>query len=264
MSIDLFIGDIFPNTKMDGRGDRAPTIMTIIAEKDLNYSITGADLITYLRYSCQIAQLTTLAKRDRLVINTCQKLGIEIAESELQAAGDSFRQEHQLLSIAETQTWLSKQQITIEDWSEGIRIQLLTKKLKEHLFGDRVDTHYLSNRDNYKRVALSQIQVRDKSKALEIDRLLREENASFCKLALEYSEAKQSQQNGGFMGIRFVVELLPEIAHAIADKEEGAILEPIETKLGYHIIKIEKWFPPELTEQVRETIFNSLWQNERL
>jgi len=32
-----------------------------------------------------------------------------------------------------------------------------------------------------------------------------EENASFCAL-LEYSKGKQSKENGGFVGIRFISE----------------------------------------------------------
>jgi parvulin-like peptidyl-prolyl isomerase len=223
--------------------------------------VTDADIITYLRRSHKIAELTTLTKRDTLIIATCEQLNIEVSDEELQAAGNTFRQEHKLLSVSETVSWLSKQQITVEDWSQGIRIQLLTKKLKEHLFGNAVDAHYMNNRDAYRRVALSQIQIKELDKALEIDRLLREEKASFCVLALEYSQAKQSKQNGGFVGIRFVAELMPEITGAIVEMEAGAISTPIETKLGYHIVRVEKWFASELTETVREEILSSLFQN---
>lgn len=85
----------------------------------------------------------------------------------------------------ETLAWLQEQRITVEDWSQGIRVDLLTKKLKEHLFGDTVDAHYISNRNDYKRVALSQILVRELPDALKVAHALREENASFCALALE-------------------------------------------------------------------------------
>jgi parvulin-like peptidyl-prolyl isomerase len=223
--------------------------------------ITDVDIINYLRRSQKIAEFTALAKRDSLVIATCERLNIEVSDQELQAAGDKFRQEHKLLGASETISWLSQQQITVEDWSQGIRIQLLTKKLQERLFSDAVDAHYMNDREAYKRVALSQIQVKELEKAQEIYRLLREEKASFCALALEYSQAKQSKQNGGFVGVRFLAELMPEIAKAILDIEAGAISTPIETKLGYHLIRVEKWFASELTETVREEILGSLFQN---
>jgi hypothetical protein len=37
-----------------------------------------------------------------------------------------------------------------------------------------------------------------------------------------------------FVGIRFLSELLPEIAQAISEAKEGEVIEPIQTRLGYH------------------------------
>lgn len=221
---------------------------------------TDADIIAYLRRSSKIAEIAVLAEQDALILSLCEKFDVIVSEEEWQAAGDAFRLEHKLLGVAETQAWLSQQRISVEDWSEGIKVRLLVKKLKEHLFGALVDGYYISSRDNYKRVALSQILVSDLTNALKIALVLREEKASFCALALEHSKGKQSQENGGFAGIRFLVELIAEIAQAIAEAKEGEIIGPIHTKLGYHILRVEKWFPPELSESVREQILESLFQ----
>jgi parvulin-like peptidyl-prolyl isomerase len=220
---------------------------------------TAEDIVAYLRRSYQLAEIATLAERDVLTISVCEQLGITISDEELQTAGDAFRQEHKLLGASETIAWLTQQRITVEDWSQGIRVSLLTQKLKEHLFGESVDTDYISNRDNYRRIALSQVLVRDLTEALKITHALREENASFCALALEHSKGKQSKENGGFVGIRFLAELLPEIAQAVAGAEAGEVIGPVQTKLGYHILRIEKWFPAELNE-VREQVLESLFQ----
>jgi parvulin-like peptidyl-prolyl isomerase len=212
-----------------------------------------------LRYSHQIAELASAAERDALILQVCEQLNITVTDEELQGAGDSFRQENKLLGAPETFAWLEQQRISAEDWTRGIRMSLLTQKLKEHLFGEAVDSHYLSNRDEYKRVALSQILVRDLTEAVKIARMLREEQASFCALALEYSKGKQSKENGGFAGVRFLGELLPEIAKALSQAQEGELINPIQTKLGYHVLKVEKWFPAELGE-VREQVLESLFQ----
>ena len=220
---------------------------------------TNEDVIAYLRRSHKIAEFAALAERDALVLGMCEQLNITISDEELQAAGDAFRLEHKLLGASETLAWLQKQRISVEDWTQGIRVALLTNKLKEHLFGDSVDSHYLSNRNDYKRVALSQILVSDLAEALKVTYAIRESNASFCALALEHSKGKQSQQNGGFVGVRFLAELMPEIAQAIAEAHVGEVIEPVQTKLGYHILRIEKWFPAELTE-IREQVLESLFQ----
>jgi len=220
---------------------------------------TAEDIVAYLRRSYQLAEIATLAERDVLTFSICKQLGITVSDEELQTAGDAFRQEHKLLGASETIAWLTQQRITVEDWSQGIRLSLLTQKLKEHLFGESVDIDYISNRDNYRRIALSQVLVRDLTEALKITQALREENASFCTLALEHSKGKQSKENGGFVGIRFLAQLLPEIAQAVAGVKEGEVIGPVQTKLGYHILRIEKWFPAELNE-VREQVLESLFQ----
>lgn len=216
-------------------------------------------VVAYLRHSYKFAEMAALAERDTLILAVCQQLGISISDEELQVAGDAFRLEHKLLGASETLAWLGKQRISPEDWSQGIRVSLLTHKLKEHLFGEAVDNYYMTNRDDYRRVALSQILVRDLTEALKIAQSLSVENASFCALALEHSKGKRSQQNAGFVGIQFLAELLPEIAKAVAEAKEGEVVGPIQTKLGYHILRIEKRFSAELGE-VREQVLESLFQ----
>jgi parvulin-like peptidyl-prolyl isomerase len=53
---------------------------------------------------------------------------------------------------------------------------------------------------------------------------------------------------------------MPEVAEAITDANEGEVVRPIQTKLGYHIIRIEKWFPVHLNESLREEVIDSLFQ----
>lgn len=224
-------------------------------------SATDADVVAYLRRSHKIADFAALAERDALILKLCQQLSINVSDAEWQAAGDTFRLEHKLLGITETQAWLTQQRIGVEDWSEGIRIALLEKKLKEQLFGYIVDNHYISDRNHYKRVALSQILVSELTEALKIAQTLRQEQASFCALALTHSKGKQSQESGGFVGIRFLVELMQGIQEAIANAKEGEILGPIHTKLGYHILRVEKWLPTELDQSTREQILEVLFQN---
>lgn len=221
---------------------------------------TNEEIIAYLRRSHKIAEIAALAEREALILALCEQRGITASDEELQADGDAFRRKHRLIGASETLSWLQEQRIAVEDWTQGIRNALLEKNLKEHLFGASVDGYYLSNRKNYKRVALSQILVDDLTDALTIVSRLQEDKSSFCALALEYSKGQQLKEKGGFAGIHFLSRLMPEVAQAISEAKEGEVIGPIETKLGYHIIKVEKWFPAELNESVREEILESLFQ----
>ncbi len=219
---------------------------------------TDEEILGYLRHSQKVSEIAALAERDSLILRTCEQFGLSISDQEWQSAGDEFRTEHRLLSAPETLQWLVQQRITVESWSQGIKIRLLTQKLKEHLFGELLDSDYLSDRERYKQVVLSHILVVDLAKALELVRQLQEKHTSFCVLALEHSKGKQSKENGGFMGVRFLSELMPEIAQAIAQTKEGEIVGPVQTQMGYHIIRVEQWLPMQLTESLRGKVFDLL------
>jgi hypothetical protein len=223
-------------------------------------TVEDADILNCLRRNFKLAEITALARKDAVVLANCEKLGITVSDEEWQIAGDEFRTEHQLWGIPQTMAWLEQQQITVDEWSQAIKVSLLEKKLKEHLCGATVDSTYISNRDNYRRVALSQILVVDLATANKVVKMLREETASFCAVALEYSKGKLSHENGGFLGVRYMVELVPEVATAISNAEVGEIIGPVESKLGYHILKVDKWFPTELNQAVREQVMEALFK----
>ncbi|AFZ00981.1 peptidylprolyl isomerase [Calothrix sp. PCC 6303] len=225
------------------------------------YPATDAEILAYLRHSAKFAEIAHAAEREALILASCDRMGIKVSDDEWQAAGDAFRMERKLWGNPETIAWLDQQRIDVEEWSAGVKIELLENKLKEHLFGALVDASYISDRNNYRRVALSQILVPELPTAQKIVQMLREENVSFAALALEYSKGKQSQKNAGFVGIRYLVELLPEVTEAIENIKEGEIIDPVQTKLGYHILRVEKWFPTELNQAVREQIMDSLFES---
>jgi parvulin-like peptidyl-prolyl isomerase len=217
-------------------------------------------IANYLRYTYKIAEVATLAEQDAKVVKACETLGIVISEEELQASGDEFRLKNKLLGASETLAWLEQQRISPEDWTQGIRIKMLTQKLKNQLFADSIDSHYLSNREEYHRAAFSQILVSELPEALQIVQTLRAGKESFCAMALEHSKAQPSGKQGGFVGVRFLTTLLPEIREAINGVQEGEVINPVKTRLGYHILRVEKWLPPSLSETVREEILEILFQ----
>jgi len=222
--------------------------------------VTDDAVLVYLRRTFKIAEISALAEQEAIIIKACEAAGLNISDEELQAAGDTFRMENKLLGASKTLDWLTDQRISSEEWTDGIRVKLLTNKLRKHLFEDMVDAHYLNYRNDYRRAAFSQILVSELPEALQIIQDLRSEKASFCAMALEHSKAQSSAKQGGFVGVRFISTLMPEIKERIENHSEGSITEPIKTHLGYHILRIEKWLEPQLTEVMREEIIDTLFQ----
>ena len=222
--------------------------------------IADMELLAFLRQTHQIAGLAQAAEQSVRIVQVCEHLGITVSEAELQAAGDAFRVQHRLTTVPQTLAWLQRQRISLEDWSEGIRCQLLTHKLQEQLFGESVDNYYLQNRKHYDRVALSQIVVSDLDLAQHLQKSLTVTPEAFCALALQYSILKEAQTKGGFMGVCYRSELAPELREAISDLEPGAIVGPIATLGSYHLLKLEQCLPTQLTTALRKHILNSMLQ----
>jgi parvulin-like peptidyl-prolyl isomerase len=232
-------------------------------QEDLDKKIhpaTDEEILKYLRRSQKFAEIAESVEKEAIVLETCDRLGIEVSDEEWQAAGNTFRLKHKLLGMTETQNWFAQQRISLDDWSQGIKNQVFAQKLKEHLFGTAVDGSYISNRGSFRQVALSQIIVSEPTEAMKIAKTLREGETSFCILAVEHSRTKQARDNGGFLGVRFLSELMKDIVDAIAEAKEGEIIGPIQTKVGYHILRVEKWYKLQLTPQLREQLLESLFQ----
>ncbi len=227
---------------------------------------TDQQIIDVLKYSRRYSEIAIESERNVLIENVCGQLDIKVTEEEIQYAGDTFRKHNKLYGETETIQWLEHQRITPEEWSKGVYMQLLSQKLKEYIGMSNADNAYLANKESWRRVALSQILVSDLAIAVKICKSIREGNDSFCMLALEYSQGKQSKENGGFAGIRFVAELFPEIATAIDKAQIGEVLGPVKSTLGYHILRVEKWYPPEFNQMkdlISEYLFQS-WLNDKI
>lgn len=228
---------------------------------ELTYpNITGDQVLEIISHQGEMARWIAQVERSHLIKEICKTLEIEVSEAELQAAGDAFRRTHGLESATKTQAWLAQRQMSLEDWATGIHDQLLTEKLQVFLFGNSVDQHYLDNRHDYDRVALSQILVKEETLAQNLRHQLDQDANCFCQLALDHSIHDDREKNGGFVGIRYLKTLQPDCAAAIRNSQAGAILGPFQTNNGYSLLKIEKIYPTQLTLHLREAILQDLFE----
>ena len=236
------------------------TLKQVLANLSLN-PVTDSDVATHLRQTRQIASITHQIDQVHLIHQLCQQLNLQVSDDDLQRAGDAFRRDHQLLGVPATLAWLTNQHITAEDWTEGIRQQLLRQQLAEHLFGSMIDGSYMSDRETFRRVALSQIVVRDLATAQQLAQQLQQQPASLSALALEYSQSHPSKDQGGFVGVHYLMDFAPEIVQAITDQPAGAIVGPVKSQQGHHLFRIDQWFAPSLNEETRQILLTKMLQN---
>jgi len=89
----------------------------------------------------------------------------------------------------------------------------------------------------------------------------------FAKLAQTFSEAG-SKDKGGDLGEVSRGELLPDLDKAVFNATSGAVIGPISTKSGWHILKVEQRLPTEvpafesIKDKLRKDASDETWQRD--
>ena len=89
----------------------------------------------------------------------------------------------------------------------------------------------------------------------------------FAKLATSSSDAG-TKAKGGDLGEVARGELLPDLDKAVFNATAGTVLGPIETKSGWHILKVENRLPSEVPafesvkDRLRKDASEDAWQRD--
>jgi parvulin-like peptidyl-prolyl isomerase len=84
-----------------------------------------------------------------------------------------------------------------------------------------------------------------RQRATDVAAMLRGPGADFPKTAASVSESG-TKDKGGDLGEVGRGELIPDLDKAVFNANTGAVIGPIETKSGWHIIKVEQRLPSEV------------------
>lgn len=107
--------------------------------------------------------------------------------------------------------------------------------------------------------------TRQRDSVLVVARSLRDQllgGADFATLASRYSGDPGSGSRGGSMGTFGRGQMLAPIDEAVFALQPGQLSEPVETPLGYHVLRLDALSIPELSEIGEE--FRALIQQERM
>jgi parvulin-like peptidyl-prolyl isomerase len=218
------------------------------------------EIISYLKQSLQFRAVCDAILCQRVIDQAASSRSIEILGDEVQAEIDSVRHQLQLEKAADTLAWLDNQAIAPEDWEAGVRNRLLNQKLKQHLFQAGVEKYFNENRLSFDKILLYQLVVPYHQLAQELFYQIEEEEISFFEAAHLYDIDEARRHCCGYEGFVNRQSLPAVISAALFSASVGELVGPVEMEEGYHLLLCQSFVPGELTDDVRESILDRLFQ----
>ena len=199
-----------------------------------------------------------------LIKDRADRLGISIAETEIAEAINRLKQQYNITTDEQFENSLKSSGMTRADMEARLRDTLITNKVfarelrnRGELEDRELRERYNREKEHYRlpeRARLREIvilrpanssAVEDaKKKAEEIAAQVRG-GGDFPKIATTVSESG-TKEKGGDLGEVARGELLPDLDNAVFNATTGAVIGPIETRSGWHILKVEQRLPSEV------------------
>ncbi len=226
-------------------------------------------------------ELLEMMIEERLLLQEAKKLGIQVTDSEVDAAIAEVKRRFNLTED-EMADVLKKQNYTPESFRDQWRRQILSNKLMGSrvqgqiaVTEDEVKKFYEENKGELKlseEIRISQILIpvespenekQAENQALDVAKLAKS-GEDFGMLAKQYSKDPSSADKGGDLGYFKKGEMAPDLEKILAETPVGEILGPVRAPTGFMIIKIVDKKAVELSsldpDKAREEIREKLYQ----
>ncbi|MGD1949202.1 MAG: peptidylprolyl isomerase [Leptolyngbyaceae cyanobacterium] len=221
--------------------------------------ITPKELFHQIKILAQIPALEDAIATRKIVQSTARSLEISVTPQELQQAADQFRHTNQLQNTQDTFDWLERHQLTVDDFEEIIQSNVLSTKLAEHLFAEKVEPYFYEHRLRFEQAILYEVIFEDEDLALECFYAIQEQEISFPEVAHRYIQDQDLRRIGGYRGAISRQDLKSEISPAVFATTPPALLKPIITSQGIHLFFVEEIISAHLTEALKTQIQSELF-----
>lgn len=199
-----------------------------------------------------------------LIKDRADRLNIGVSDAEIKEAIVRLKQQYGITTDQQFEESLQKSGLTRAEMEARLRDTLITNKLfarelrsREELDDRELRERYDREKEHYRlpeRAHLREIVIVRPDNPSLVDAARQKANdiatsvrggADFAKTAMTSSESG-TKDKGGDLGEVNRGELLPDLDKAVFNAAQGAIIGPIETKSGWHILKVEQRLPSEV------------------
>jgi peptidyl-prolyl cis-trans isomerase C len=220
-----------------------------------------------------------------LIKDRADRLGLSVAADELKDAMNRLKDQYGIKTEADFDESLKKSGMTRADMEARLHDTLLMNKVfgrelrqRDELADKELRERYDREKERYRlpeRARLREIIVIKPDDPMKVDAarlrattLANEARVGdFAKLATTSSDAG-TKEKGGDLGEVARGELLPDLDKAVFNATAGTVIGPIETKSGWHILKVETRLPSEVPafesvkDRLRKDASEDAWQRD--
>lgn len=222
-------------------------------------TISRDEVIHQLKLSCLIPSTVEGIVTRKIITDIAKEQNITADLNELQQAADSLRLLNKLQSAHDTWLWLQKHNLSLDEFEELVHTTVISSKLAQHLFADKVEPFFVEHQLNYAQVVMYEVVLEDADLTIELFYAIEEGEVNFHEVAHQYIQEKELRRSGGYCGTLCRTDLKPEISAAVFAATPPQMLKPIVTSKGAHLILVEEIIQPELDEPLRYKILSDLF-----
>ena len=204
--------------------------------------------------------------RRELIRQLALREGVCAAQEDIQRKVNDWRYQHRLEEVEDTEAYLAKRGITLQDVAEDAEVRRLEYLLSEKIAEGQVESYFAQHALAFDEVEICWIFHTDKGVIDEVDLHIREEGADFYAMARRFSQDAHTRPGSGFFGRVRRKQLPKGIAARVFAALPGEILGPEKVSKGFALYLVQERYPATLSERtkkaIRKHLFNQWLQRE--
>jgi parvulin-like peptidyl-prolyl isomerase len=204
-------------------------------------------------------EITEQIIMNRIIQKEAEKADIKVEVKELQEAADDFRARNNLIRAKSTQMWLAMNHLSLDEFENIIRLELLSNKLRDLVVSDKVEEYFYQHQLDFDRAVLYEVVIESRELASELYYAIREQEVTFQFIANKYIRDIELKRKSGYLGAIERKDLNREFLSVFSINESPKIIKPITTSIGTHLILVEAIIKAKLDQDIQQRIKSYLF-----
>jgi len=204
--------------------------------------------------------------RRELIRQLARREGVCAVPEDIQRKVNEWRYKHRLERVEDTEAYLAKRGITLQDVAEDAEVRRLEYLLSEKIAEGQVESYFAQHTLEFDEAEVCWIFHTDKGVIDEVDLQIREEGADFYAMARRFSQDVRTRPDSGFLGRVRRKQLPKGIAARVFAASIGEVLRPEKVSKGFALYLLQERYPATLNErtkkEIRKLLFNQWLQRE--